>query len=68
MIEKNARANGVEGFSIPTAAEFAATGRKRIEEFVDAQTELLDELQETIGNGLSGCNRRLIWRPNLLPN
>lgn len=31
----------------PAPAEFAAMGKKRIEEFSKAQTELLDKLQET---------------------
>jgi hypothetical protein len=47
MIEKNVSAYKNGGHPIPTAAEFAAMGKKRIEEFVHVQTELLDELQET---------------------
>jgi hypothetical protein len=47
MNEKNVNISRNGGPSIPTVAEFAAIGKKRIEDFVLVQTELLDELQET---------------------
>jgi hypothetical protein len=47
MNEKNVNGDKNVGRAIPIVAEFAAMGKKRIEDFVDVQTELLDELQET---------------------
>jgi hypothetical protein len=47
MLEKTAQPESGNRFSIPTAGQYAAIGKKRIEEFVNVQTELLDELQET---------------------
>ena len=48
MAQKESQSERTEKSSLPNLvpAEFAAMGKKRMEEFADAQTELLDKLQE----------------------
>ena len=51
MAAKESKSGPAEGFSLssmaPAAAEFAVMGQKRVEEFVKAQTEFLEELRKT---------------------
>ncbi len=48
MAQKESQSERTEKSSLPNLvpAEFAAMGKKRMEEFANAQTELLDKLQE----------------------
>jgi len=50
------------------ASQFAAIGRKRIEEFFDARTELLGKFNNRTSNGSAVCNRRQILFQNLHPS
>ncbi|MGD0023515.1 MAG: phasin family protein [Xanthobacteraceae bacterium] len=49
MAQKESHSERTEKSPLPNLvpAEFAAIGKKRIEDFANAQTELLDKLQET---------------------
>jgi hypothetical protein len=49
MAQKESQSERTEKSPLPHIVhpEFAAVGKKRMEEFVKAQKELLDELQET---------------------
>jgi hypothetical protein len=46
-------------------ADLAARARQRIEAFANAQTKLLQDVEETNGNGSIVSRLRQIWRPNL---
>ncbi len=46
MAEKESRSERTEKSSLPMPAEFAPIVKERIEDFVNAQTELLEKLQE----------------------
>ncbi len=49
MAQKESHSERTEKSALPNLvpAEFAAMGKKRVEDFVNAQTELLDKLRET---------------------
>ena len=49
-------------------AEFAEMGKKRVEEFVSAQTELLKNSRRRPVNGSIAPNQKQILRPSLQPN